>query len=143
MECKARHEIERLELKLKKAQKAKDYTRKLLQDCKSWGGPCTSVDELRYILKGKDQQQQIVKTEMAYYAHTHKADKIALKELFRLNGISHEEMLENLTILLDDEKHTSTSTIANLPTNEYVMKSVVTIDSTLNNISSPVSKVYI
>ena len=26
----------RLELKLKKAQKAKDYTKKLLQDCKSW-----------------------------------------------------------------------------------------------------------
>ena len=30
---------ERLELKLKKAEKAKDYTRKLLQDCKSWEGP--------------------------------------------------------------------------------------------------------
>ena len=28
---------ERLELKLKNAQKAKDYTKKLLQDCKSWG----------------------------------------------------------------------------------------------------------
>ena len=37
---------ERLDLKLKKLKKAMDYTRKLLQDCKSWGGPCTSVDEL-------------------------------------------------------------------------------------------------
>ena len=68
---------ERLELKLKKSQKAKDYTRKLLEDCKSWGGPITSTDELRYILKGKDNHHQILKTEMAYYAHMHKADKIA------------------------------------------------------------------
>ena len=41
-------------LELKKAQKAKDYTKKLLQDCKSWGGPCTSVDELHQVLVGKD-----------------------------------------------------------------------------------------
>ena len=54
---------------------------------------------------------------MVYYAHTHKADKIARKQLFRINGITYEEMLENLTILLDDEQQVSTSTLANLPTN--------------------------
>ena len=32
---------ERLNAKLKKCAKAKDYTRKLLDYCKSWGGPCT------------------------------------------------------------------------------------------------------
>ena len=68
---------ERLKLKLKKSQKAKDYTKKLLQDCKSWGGPCTSVDELHQVLNKKDNHIHILKTEMAYYAHTHKADKIA------------------------------------------------------------------
>ena len=108
---------ERLELKLKKAQKAKDYTKKLLQDCKSWGGPCTSVDELHQMLNGKDNHSHILKTEMAYYAHTHKADKIARKQLFRINGITYEGMLENLSILLDDENDVSTSTIANLPMN--------------------------
>ena len=73
---------ERLELKLKKSQKVKDYTIKLLEDCKSWGGPITSTDELHYILKGKDNHRQILKTEMAYYAHTHKADKIACRYLY-------------------------------------------------------------
>ena len=33
-------------------------------------------------------------------------------------------MLENLMILLDDEKHESTATIANLPSNEDVLKSL-------------------
>ena len=50
------------------------------------------------------------------HTHSHEADKISIKQLFQLNGISHEEMLENLLILLDDEEHASTSTIAKLPT---------------------------
>ena len=83
---------ERLDLKLKKSKKAMDYTRTLLQDCTSWGRPCTSVDELHQVLIGKDRQQRILKTEMAYYTHTHKSDKIARKELFRLNGITYKEM---------------------------------------------------
>ena len=61
---------------------------------------------------------------MAYYAHTHKADKIANKELFRLNRISFEEMLENLTILLDDDGCGGTATTANLPTNADVMRAI-------------------
>ena len=61
---------------------------------------------------------------MAYYDHTHKADKILRKHLFRINGISYEEMLENFMILLDDEHEgqSRTMTIANLPTNEDVMQ---------------------
>ena len=45
---------ERLQLKLQKAQKSKDYVKKLLQDCKSRGGPATTTDELHDILKGQD-----------------------------------------------------------------------------------------
>ena len=63
--------------------------------------------------------QTVVNTELTHYVHTHKADKIARPELFKLNGISHEEKLENLAILLDDSD-TSTSTIANLPTSDDV-----------------------
>ena len=53
---------ERLQLKLQKAEKAKDYTKKLLQDCKSWEGPSTTMDELRNSLRGKDNQFKILKT---------------------------------------------------------------------------------
>ncbi|KAG1650219.1 hypothetical protein GQR58_028234 [Nymphon striatum] len=72
----------RLEAKLNKSKKSEDYTKKLLQNCKSWGGPCTSLEELQQILKEKsDQNIQIIKIELAYYAHTHKADKIILTDL--------------------------------------------------------------
>ena len=61
---------------------------------------------------------------MAYYAHTHKAEKIARKDLFKINNISFEEKLENLSILLDEEDNLSLSTVANLPTNEDMLKSL-------------------
>ncbi|KAG1681045.1 Pyruvate carboxylase, mitochondrial [Nymphon striatum] len=111
----------RLEAKLNKSKKSEDYTKKLLQNCKSWGGPCTSLEELQQILKEKsDQNIQIVKTELAYYAHTPKADKIANPELFRLNGISHEEKLINFGVLLSNDC-ISSCTVADLPTNEDVI----------------------
>ena len=89
---------------MKKSARAKDYTRKLLQNCKSWGGPATSIEQLKQSLQEKlDQQVTIVKTELAYYVHTHKADKIARPHLLKQNGISYEEKLMNLSILLEDE----------------------------------------
>ncbi|KAG1652087.1 hypothetical protein GQR58_026544 [Nymphon striatum] len=108
----------RLEAKLNTSKKSEDYTKKLLQNCKSWRDPCTSLEELQQILKEKsDQNVQIVKTELAYYAHTHKADKIANPELFRLNGISHK--LTNFAVLLSNYC-ISSCTVADLPTNEDV-----------------------
>ena len=54
------------------------------------------------------------------HTHTHKADKIARKEFFR--GITYDEMLENLLILLDDEKQESRATVANLPANDDILR---------------------
>ena len=92
------------EMKLRKAVQAKDYVMKLLQECKTWGGPCTTADELCDILIQKpDQERVIVRTEMAFFALSHKAEKIARPSLFCLNSISHEEKLENLLLLLSDD----------------------------------------
>ena len=93
---------QRLEEKLKKSARAEDYT--LLQNCKSWRGPATSIEELKQSLQEKpDQQVTIVRTELAYYVHTHKADKIARPHVFKPSGISCEEKPMNLSILLEDE----------------------------------------
>ena len=62
------------------------------------------------------------KTEMAYFAqHTHRADKIARPELYRLNGISHDEKLENLILLLENEEDADSTSIINLPTNDNIL----------------------
>ena len=110
--------------KLKKSARAKDYTQKLLQNCKSWGGPATSIEELKQSLQEKsDQQVTIIKTELVYYVHTHKADKITQPHLFKQNGISYEEKLMNLLILLEDED-VSACTLADSPTNSDVISAI-------------------
>ena len=95
-----------------------------MSNCKTWGGPCTSVDELHTVLKDRpNEQEHIIKTEHSYYAHTHKADKIARPALYKINGITHEEKLLNLSILLDDDT-ASQYTVADLPTNADVISTL-------------------
>ena len=73
---------------------------------------------MRIIKSRPDQEEFIVKTELAYFAHTHKTDKIQRPELYRQNKITHEEKVENLLVLLTDDAKQSTATTANLPMNE-------------------------
>ena len=85
-------------------------------------------------------QKDIVKTELGYYVHTHKYDKSAKSDLFRLNKISHDEKLENLTLLLaGDDSNTSSNTICDLPTNEDVLHAMKDTDliSTLSKSPRP------
>ena len=80
-----------------------------------------SIEELKQSLQEKpDQQVAIAKTKLAYYVHTHKANKIAQPHLFKQNGISNEEKLMNLSILLEDED-VRACTLADLPTNSDVI----------------------
>ena len=116
----------RIELKMVKKRNTMDHTKRLLTDFKTWHGPCTAAEELLEVLKRRPSQAEfIVKTEMAYYAHTHKVDKMQRPELYRQNGICHSEKLENLLILLEGSStEVATATIANLPSNSEALKSL-------------------
>ena len=93
----------RIQPKSEKLNNQKDYSRKVLENCKSWGGPCVSAEKQQTILLANpDIQDRIVKAEPAYFRQTHKPDIIAWLDLFKLNKVSNEERLENLTILLSD-----------------------------------------
>ena len=101
MEQKVLHR-KKIEEKTQQARHSSEYTNKLLQKCKSWGGPVTSVEELSGILEGKPNiSDHIVRTELAYYRDTHKADVIANPRLFKLNKISSEDRLANFFVLLN------------------------------------------
>ena len=109
-------------------ERAKDYAKKLLKDCKAWGGPCASCEDLLAVLSSRtDKPGSILKTEMAHYAQTHKQEKIQAPDLFRINKITYEETLENLMILLSDKNQVSTASIANSPSNNDVLKALCTL----------------
>ncbi len=65
--------------KIKKRQRQLDYTKKLLNDCKSWQGPATSTRELEVILADKIEElsDRIVRAELSYYKHTHRNGVLA------------------------------------------------------------------
>ena len=76
------------------------------------------ADELCHILTQKpDQERFIVRTDITFFAHSHKAEKIARTSFFHLNVISHEEKLENLLLLLSDDDRYATKSMVSLPTN--------------------------
>ena len=116
--------------KLSKRIHEQDYTTKLLQVCKTWGGPCTNADELEAVIQSNpDTAEKIIKTELGYYrhTHTHKSDMIARPELFKLIRITHEERLENLFILLSDNQNVatlSTASVIDLPTDDDALQAI-------------------
>ena len=60
------------EEKLKKAKNHSQHVHKLLVQCKGWGGPVCSIEELDSILHMKpDLADKVVKVELGYYKHTH------------------------------------------------------------------------
>ena len=55
-------------MKIENGKKTKNYCKKLLQDCKTQSGPCTSAEELHLATrKYSEKEVFIFKTEMAYY----------------------------------------------------------------------------
>ena len=94
-----------------------------------------SRQELQQILEKNpdDNLKKIIKTELTFYVHTHKADRAGRPELFRLTNISTEMMVENLLILLSNEDGSSSkSSLAEitLPTNEDAFR-VIQSDGTI------------
>ena len=111
---------ERLQRKLANSQHQSDYVRRLLIECRRWGGPCSTVDELLRILRtNSDYDELIVRTELSFYKHSHASDVTARPELYKLVKVSHAERLENLCVLLSDDTLVASdvASIAYLPTN--------------------------
>ena len=125
-----------------KKQKNVDYVLKLTETCKTWGGPCCSPEELKAVVKkNPDNEKKIIKSELSFYVHTHKGDRIGRPELFKLANIDTTAMLENLYILLANEDNSaSRSSVAeiSLPTNEDALK---VLSNNLKDAEHPVYEV--
>ena len=111
-----------------------EYTWKLLVDC--WIGPFTSPEEMmKEISKRPDKAEHILRTEIAYLAHTQPSYKLARPDLYKVNNLSYEEKLENLSVLLCHETFSNcTETIADLPTNEQVLSKLTNIEINILNL---------
>ena len=125
---------ERIKQKQMKARSVENYQNKMLCKCKTWGGPFTSVDELEIALgSNPDKVELIVKTELTYFRHSHRTDVTARPELYKTNGISNEERLENLTLLLNDSNISGPPQTVNLPTNRDALRVLTPCESSVED----------
>lgn len=109
----------KMEEKMELAKKQSQYVNKLLVQCKSWGGPVSSIEELQTTLKRHPEAvENIVEVELTYYKHTHRTEVIANPSLFKLIKISHEERLSNLFVLLNSSGTIMTA----MPTNSDALR---------------------
>lgn len=66
-----------------------------------------------------------MKTEIAFLAHTHKADKVQRPDLYKQNKMSHGEKVKNLMFLLSDDYGKAKATVANIATNEDTLSAML------------------
>ena len=82
---------ERTQRKIIKHRKEGEYITKLLQAYKSWGGPCTTANELEIVLLNKNEGASNKRNELLYNRKTHQAGRYRTPKLFKLTEISHEK----------------------------------------------------
>ena len=114
-----------LEKKFRKAEGSCAYQNKVLDICKTWGGPCVTVNQLNAALQRAPDEKVCVTNELTYYRLTHQLEYKANRQLFRVRGITHEEKLENLTdILSTNEDHNLALRQISLPSNADVLNTL-------------------
>ena len=68
--------------KMAKTKQIKNFQDRLLIKCKTWGGPCTNIEEMEKILSEKpDMQEVIIRTELSYYHQYHRSNIINHKDM--------------------------------------------------------------
>ena len=88
------------------------------------GGPCTTPNDLELCIQNKPNlAENTVKTKLSYYVHTNKAER-HIEQTLKIM-IPHDEGLENLLVVLGDNKYLATlshASVLDLPTNADLSK---------------------
>ena len=71
------------------------------------GGPCTTPNDLELCIQNKPNlAENTVKTKLPYFVHTNKAER-HIEQTLKIM-IPHDEGLENLLVVLGDNKDLAT-----------------------------------
>ena len=72
----------------------------LLKKCKQHKGPLTSVSKLEVIIDAKSPDlKTLLRQEIRHQRVTNHRDAEVRKDLYKVNNVSLEDMIENLTVM--------------------------------------------
>ena len=90
-------QLEHLNMSAKKKQRSNDFIDVVLSKCKLHGGPVTNAEEVKDIPKNKS----FLRHEIQYQRVTHPKDVIIRPNLYKVNGLSIDEMTSNLLSMFE------------------------------------------
>ena len=88
---------DRVKLVAQRQHKSNTFTNSLLDKCKLHGGPVSTEQEVQQISKEKS----FLRCELQYRRLTHSKDALLGSQLYKVNGLSSEEMATNLLNLVN------------------------------------------
>ena len=90
---------------LEKQKRKNEYVELNLKKCKSHNGPFTSIEELqRYVNKKPKDLQKNLRYEIIFKRQLNSQDFQIRPSLYKVNRMTVDELLTNLTILLATEE---------------------------------------
>ena len=96
--------VEHLKEALLKKKRHNEFSDQVLKKCKSHNGPVTSASELKELLKANPSNtKQLLRLEIQFQRCMHPNDVAARPLLYKVNKLSEQQMVENLTILLSGD----------------------------------------
>ena len=94
---------------MKKKACSLEYMDILLKNCKSHGGQSINLQEVKMYVNSTTDEKKLKKDlcqEIGLQKMLHPVDVKERNHLYKMNYLSAEEMVENLSILLDNEVKT-------------------------------------
>ena len=91
---------------MKKKARSLEYTDIFLKNCKSHGGPFINLQEVKMYVNSTTDEKKLKKDlrqEIGLQKILHPVDVKERNYLYKMNYLSAEEMVENQSILLDND----------------------------------------
>ena len=86
--------------------RAADFVDQLLKKCKKHKGSLRSANEFKVLIDAKSPDlKTFLRQEMQHHRAIHHRDAEVRKDLHKVNNLSLEDMIENLTVMLSDEQN--------------------------------------
>ena len=97
---------------LLKKKRSNEFANSLLKKCKEQKGPVTSVEELKALVNENSHNlKPYLRVEVQYKRELHQRDAEVRSNLYKVNRLTVQDLIENLTILLSEHPDADESVI--------------------------------
>ena len=105
-------EKEKILENLQKKKRSNEFANSLLKKCKEQKGPVTSIEELKALVnENSPNLKSYLRVEVQYKRELHQRDAEVRSNLYKVNRLTVQDLIENLTILLSEDPDADESVI--------------------------------